>query len=301
MEVKLSAVKSARIVVGHNEDPLSAVKKFAKIYGLEADAVQVLLAVVHQAIQARTDAISRAQAEAEEAERRLREEQECLAAEAAAAAALEAEELALRHQKMTEQLGKHHKRRGKIAQHPVLNEHGEEFFLEDDQDEEEGDDDDDDYENDSHRHPEGPTMILTGYDNYGNPIYAPAELHYQQQHQHLHHNHHHLGPHTYSREHHSPHNNNGYHQHGQLHGYAPHGMMTLSDELDMIPVEDEYSSYTGTSSELSDYDNGDEDADDEEFDSDDDQEGSEENDGRKQRTRPRRDSSKRPSILSQFF
>jgi hypothetical protein len=303
VEVKLSAAKSARIIVGHNEDPLSAVQKFAKIYGLEAEAVQVLLTVVHQAIQARADAITRAQAEAEEAERRLREEEARLAAEAAAAATLKAEELALRQQQMAEQLGKHRKRSGKIPQHRVVNEHGEDVFLEDEQDDDA--DDGDDFENDFH--PEESSLI-TGYDNYRNPIYAAGE-HHRQLHNLNHHHHHGHHPRTYSRDHHSPHSSNGYHQHGQQHGYAaPHGMMALSDEMDMIPVEDEYSSYTGTSSDLSDYDDDHDDDDDDDYDSDDDEDetnsdegGSAGNEGKKQRPRRRRDSSKRPSILSQFF
>lgn len=342
----MSAAKSARISVGHNEDPLSAVQKFAKIYGLESDAVQVLLTVVQQAMQARNDAIARAQAEAEEAEQRLREEQARIAAEIeaqelAAAAALREQELLARRQ--AEAAGKKRRKHKKRMMQRVINDHGEEedVYYEDHQEENVDDEDeydDDDEKEDDHEgeDDDGPDhaqeiesmMVLTGYDNYGNPIYAPVDPHRYHVSEGArsrarsqargvggnnntvgnvsngHHPHHHHHP-SY------PSYNNG--------GASPHGSgglmhpRTLSDELDMVHVEDDYSSYTGTSSDLSDdlvEDDDDEDEDDddedEDYDSEEEDEENEEGTGtgggeKKARRMRRRSSSKRSSILSQFF
>lgn len=362
VEVKLSSAKSARIVVAHNEDPSVAVQKFAKIYGLENDAVHMLYTVVQQALQARNDAIARAQLAAEEAERRLLAEQARLAAEAAAEA--EAEAAALHHH--------NHSGHGRRRQHrkKVVDENGNVSYIPYDDDgngefydengEEYSEDYDDDAEGDgldgedmdSSNNP--PMMVLAGYDDYGQPIYAPApnsnnnNNHHHHQNRsrrnrprnqqeaavahahsrdgsHSHHRGHHAGNNNHSHSYHSHHTGGGYDNHHT--NYHHHNNMitgnmprTLSEELDMIHVDEEYSSYTGTSSDLSDEDGDSEDDEDEdesdmedsEMDEEDDDEdeegdenGEEENeDGvvvKKPKTTRRRRSTKRPSILSQFF
>eukprot|EP01033_Poteriospumella_lacustris_P001984 gene1984-1443_t len=177
VDVRLSAARTVKLVVAHREDPQEAVQRFAQIYGLRDVEMQVVMTVAQQALQARNEAIARAQAEADEAERRLHEEQEARRAEEAAAA-FEAEAAA-----------------------------------------------------------------------YGRPIYVPMPPA-----QHTHHPHHAASAHrsrSHSRDgsppqHFHPHSRS----HPSLAGYDPHHARmhmprTLSEELEMIHVDEEYSTAPG--------------------------------------------------------
>ena len=365
VDVRLSAARTVKLVVAHREDPQEAVQRFAQIYGLRDVEMQVVMTVAQQALQARNEAIARAQAEADEAERRLHEEQEARRAEEAAAA-FEAEATAMRSQQ-TRSSRRARPRRGP-RRRKIITETGEVFYETmdfsphddgvgfdaghdgDDADatgatRHDHDDDDadadalhDDTHGDLHVDDDGApfsddedveeVVFLSGYDEYGRPIYVPMPPA-----QHTHHPHHPASAHrsrSHSRDgsppqHFHPHSRS----HPSLTGYdAHHARMhmprTLSEELEMIHVDEEYSTYTGTSSDLSDDDPDEDELEDEDEDDDylDDEEEEDEEDEdeeddvakadgvvlteeqaekRQQQKRRRRSSTKRPSILSQFF
>lgn len=366
VDVRLSAARTVKLVVAHREDPQEAVQRFAQIYGLRDVEMQVVMTVAQQALQARNEAIARAQAEADEAERRLHEEQEARRAEEAAAA-FEAEAAAAMRSQQTRSSRRARPRRGP-RRRKIITETGEVFYEtmdfsphDDDGDgfdaghdgddadatgapHHDHDDDanadalhDDALHGDLHVDDDGvafsddedveEVVFLSGYDEYGRPIYVPMPPA-----QHTHHPHHAASAHrsrSHSRDgsppqHFHPHSRS----HPSLAGYDPHHARmhmprTLSEELEMIHVDEEYSTYTGTSSDLSDDDPDEDELEDEDEEDDylDDEEEDEEDedeeddvakaDGavlteeqaekRQQQKRRRRSSTKRPSILSQFF